>query len=129
MSIAGDLETLEIFIFKCQNIGKKKERKFYFIPKQRNNLIEMIEIVDEAFLIMNKNLENGPNQVDIKSALEKEERAINKLRDKLRNSHLKSIENNDYSIQSGLIYSDLYSSLEKVGDHIINVSEGVNGQV
>ena len=95
---------------------RKKERKFYFIPKQRNNLIEMIEIVDEAFLIMNKNLENGPNQVDIKSALEKE-RAINKLRDKLRNSHLKSIENNDYSIQ----WVNLFRSIQlsrKVGDHM-----------
>ena len=71
MSIAGDLENIgDIYFQMSKTLERKKERKFYFIPKQRNNLIEMIEILDEAFLIMNKNLENGPNQY-IKSALEK----------------------------------------------------------
>jgi Na+/phosphate symporter len=32
-------------------------------------------------------------------------------------------------MNSGMIYSDLFSSLEKVGDHVINVSEAVAGKI
>jgi phosphate:Na+ symporter len=35
----------------------------------------------------------------------------------------------DYNMKSGMIYSDLFSSLEKVGDHVINVSEAVAGEI
>ncbi|HNR56771.1 MAG TPA: hypothetical protein PKJ19_16505, partial [Flavobacteriales bacterium] len=44
-------------------------------------------------------------------------------------SHLKSIEAGDYNVKSGLIYNDLFSSCEKVGDHVINVSEALAGEV
>ena len=36
MSIAGDLENIEIFIFKCpKNIGKKKGKKILFYSKTK----------------------------------------------------------------------------------------------
>ena len=129
LSIAGDLEDIgDIYFQMSKTLERKKEGKIYFIPKQRNNILKMIENIDSAFSTMVSNLEKGPIKVNVNEAIEKE-KAINEFRDKLRNAHLKSVEKNDYSIQSGLIYSDLYSSLEKVGDHIINVSEGINGQV
>ena len=42
---------------------------------------------------------------------------------------LKSIEQGDYNIQSGLIYNDLFASCEKAGDHIINVTEALAGKI
>jgi len=43
---------------------------------------------------------------------------------------LTTIENSaDFNINSALIYSNIFSSFEKVGDHIINVSEAVAGEV
>jgi phosphate:Na+ symporter len=38
------------------------------------------------------------------------------------------MEKGDYNAQSGLIYSNIFSSIERVGDHIINVSEAASGQ-
>ena len=32
-------------------------------------------------------------------------------------------------MESGMIYADLIDSLEKIGDHIMNVSEGAAGKV
>ena len=37
--------------------------------------------------------------------------------------------NNDYNINSAVVYSNLFSSLERVGDHILNVSESIVGEI
>ena len=53
---------------------------------------------------------------------------INKLRDKLRADYLATIEGQEFNIRSGIIYTDLVYSCEKVGDHIINVTEALTGR-
>ena len=129
MSIAGDLEDIgDIYFQMSKTIGKKIQEKIYLIPEQRNNLLKMLNKVDKAFNIMNDNLENGSKNFSLGNAYEIENE-INLFRDELRNSHLKGIEKNEYSVKSGLIYSDLFFSCEKIGDHIINVSEGLKGEV
>ena len=57
------------------------------------------------------------------------EKEINKLRNKIRKEHLVNIETGEYNFASGIIYNDLFSSAERLGDHIINVSEAVAGEV
>ena len=86
----------------------------------------MFELLDQAFDIMIDNLNNTYNQVSTIKANDVESK-INKFRNSLRKEHLKSIEQGDYKIESGMIYTDLYSSCEKMGDHIINVTEAITG--
>ena len=43
--------------------------------------------------------------------------------------HFKNIESAEYGFQNGMIYNDLFSSLEKVGDHVINVNEAIAGKI
>jgi phosphate:Na+ symporter len=42
---------------------------------------------------------------------------------------LENAEKGEYKFQSGILYNDIFSSCEKIGDHIINVSEAVAGEV
>ena len=56
------------------------------------------------------------------------EQEIDETRDKLRKKHLKSIEKQEYNYKSGLIYNNLFSSIEKIGDYVLSVSEYVSGQ-
>jgi phosphate:Na+ symporter len=49
------------------------------------------------------------------------------LRNKLRKEYLKKIEKGEMPIQTGMIYNNLIHSLEKVGDHIFNISEAIVG--
>ena len=129
MSIAGDLENIgDIYFQMSKTIDKKIQEKIYLIPEQRNNLLKMLDMVNNAFNIMNTNLEKGANNIIIEDAYDMENK-INSYRDKLRNNHLKSIEKNEYSVKSGLIYSDLFFNCEKIGDHIINVNEGLKGEI
>jgi phosphate:Na+ symporter len=104
------------------------DERLWFTPEQRQHLLEMLDLLENAFQVMHRNLDADPDQVSLDEAVEAEQR-INSERDKLRRTHLKSIEAGDYNVKSGLIYNDLFSSCEKVGDHLINVSEAMAGEM
>ena len=77
---------------------------------------------------MLKNLESDYGTELMESSVEKE-KEINELRNELRIAHLKDMQNKNYSFKGGMVYNDIFSSCEKIGDHIINVSEAVAGEI
>jgi len=127
LSATNDLERIgDIFYTMAKSLEKKNDAKIWFDQNQRSAISELNVIVDEAFDIMLENLKAGYGNVKIDKAVAKE-KEINEFRDKLRKKHLKSIEKGDYHARAGLVYSNLFSSLERIGDHIINVSEAASG--
>jgi len=128
-SIANDLERIgDIYYQMSLNLTRKQEEKIWFLPEQRQGLIEMSELIDRAFKKMASNFDRTVDKVDIKGA-EEIEGLINEKRNELRNIHLQGLQNEDYNMRSGLIYNDLFSSYERIGDHIINVSEALAGKI
>jgi len=129
LSIVNDLERIgDIFYQMSKTLERKEEEKIWFTPEQRNNVIKILSKVDEAFEIMLKNLESDYGTEPMESAVEKE-KEINELRNELRIAHLKDMQNKNYSFKGGMVYNDIFSSCEKIGDHIVNVSEGVAGEI
>jgi phosphate:Na+ symporter len=125
MSIASSLERIgDVFYQMSVTVKRKEKDKIWFSPDQRQNLLKILKLLDEAFDIMLSNLVVSSEKIDLKAAILKEAQ-IDKLRDKLRSRHFQDVENHEYNIKSGIIYSDLFFSCEKVGDHIINVSEAL----
>lgn len=125
LGVVTDLERIGDINYQMSiGINRKNDNKIYFTPQQRENLLEMYQVVEKAISEMESNLNSDYRAVSISKANEYET-AINQMRDKLRKEHILSTEKAEYNIQSGLIYSDLFASLEKVGDHVINVSEAI----
>lgn len=125
MSITSSLERIgDVFYQMSVTVKRKEKEKIWFSPEQRQNLQAMLTLLDEAFEIMVQNLKSSDEQINLIEALRKE-REIDELRDKLRSRHFEDIEKHEYNIKSGIIYSDLFFSCEKIGDHIINVSEAL----
>lgn len=124
LNITTDLERIgDIFFQMAKTLERKDGNKIYFTPEQREGLNEMLKLVTEAFDIMNHNLNSEYGSISLDSAIAKE-REINQMRDQLREMLHQEIGAGAHS-ENALIFSDMFSSLEKVGDHIINVSEHV----
>ena len=129
LSIVNDLERIgDIFFQMSLIIERKSEEKIYFTPEQRENLIQMYVLLDKAFDAMQRNLNVDKKEVDLSAAREIEAE-INGYRDKLRTEHLQNMEVGKYHVKSGMVYSEMFSLCEKIGDHIINVSEGASGLI
>jgi len=54
------------------------------------------------------------------------ENKINDMRKRFRNSHLRGMMDGDFSVDAGMLFTDILSSFEKIGDHLINVHDSIN---
>lgn len=125
--IVNDLERLgDIFFQMSKVIERKNEQKNYFLPEQRESLMKMFALLDKSFEVMVNNLNADWETLTIDEALEAEI-AINQKRDEMRNEHLENMGSPGYNMESGMAFNNLFSSCEKAGDHIINVTEAITG--
>ena len=129
LSITNDLERIgDIYYQMSKTIERKDDSKIYFLPEQRENLNNMLDATEKAFTEMNTNLNSEYGHISLDNA-KKYEREIDQIRNNLRKSYLEQAEKGEFKFQTGIMYNDLFSSCEKVGDHIINVSEAVAGEI
>jgi len=122
------IDEIESIADCCYNImrtlNRKRESKATFTQDQRNNINHIFELVEQALETMNDNIELGYKHIKLEKAQGIEDK-INDLRNELKKEHLKNIEKNKYSYLSGIYYNDIFCESEKMGDHIINVSESI----
>ncbi|MFH2140953.1 MAG: Na/Pi cotransporter family protein [Bacteroidota bacterium] len=105
-----------------RTLKRKKLEKIWFSQDLRDNTNKMISLVDKALDVMIANLELDYEKVDIEEASLLEDR-INEFRDQLKKGNEDGLKNKDYKYNASVIYSDIFSYCETMGDHIINVSE------
>ncbi len=130
LNICNDLERIgDIYFQISKSLERKIEEKAYFLPEQRKNINDMIAVVDKAFAIMVKNL-NAPSYDTVtKEEAAAAEKEINAMRNKLREHNNGRIGNEDYNSKTAMIYNNVFSSMERAGDHIINVTESITGEI
>jgi phosphate:Na+ symporter len=124
-NIINDIESVSDSNYNlAKTMRRKRKANIWFNQEIRDNLNTMFDMADEAYQVMIHNLETGYANINLGPAYEAEEK-INQFRNKLRKQHLKNVEEVKYKYQAGVIYNDLFSEAEKLGDYIINVSEAI----
>jgi phosphate:Na+ symporter len=65
------------------------------------------------------------NSIDEAKLVLGRECQINTLRDRLKDNHVKRLEQRQCHVLSGVVFLDIISNLEKIGDHLNNVAQAV----
>jgi len=78
---------------------------------------------------MNHNL-NLPtyDDVSLNKCYELEDE-INVQRNSMRSYNQEHLGNDSYNVNSAMVFTNLFSSLERVGDHIVNINESAAGEI
>ena len=124
--IIGELESLgDSGEAISRLLQRKKEHEKVFDELMIKRIHEMLDVMQNAYTIMNTNLKT-PILTDISNAYQAEDE-INKMRDRLREEHLKNMEHKSYDYTAGVYYFDLIQELETMGDFMINISQALVG--
>ncbi|MFT5969839.1 MAG: phosphate:Na+ symporter [Flavobacteriales bacterium] len=127
LSILNDLERVGDICYQISiGLDRKREQKLFFTPENRESLNEIFVLVEKASVMMVENLKKPESEVSLEAAKSLED-DINQCRNTLREAHLVNLEKGEYKIQLGMIYHDIIHSMEKIGDHLINVTEAIKG--
>lgn len=129
LNVIKDLEKIGDILYEmARNIRSKHEQKIWFDQEQRADIQKMIELLNEAFDIMLSNLRREEWEVNLEKARSQEER-IDQRASELHGKYLEHVQSGEKNIMGWLIYNDLLSSCETVGNHVLNVSERMMGKV
>ncbi|WP_035661573.1 Na/Pi cotransporter family protein [Halalkalibacter akibai] len=92
--------------------------------------IEDLKEMSELTLSTLKEAIQALEQIDgdlARSVLEKEEK-IDKMERKLRKQHIQRVNEGKCSGSAGIVFVDIVSNLERIGDHSVNIAEAVIGE-
>lgn len=105
-------------------INRRNDQNVVFPEDLTNKLKHMFTLIDETLNVMCTNLAMEYKSVNAKKAYELE-KAINDYRTILKQEHLLSIEEKRYDYSIGILYNDMFSECEKIGDYAINVTQAI----
>jgi phosphate:Na+ symporter len=119
------IDDMESIADSCTNIlnvvERKRAKKIEFPEPVNNNIMLMLNMVQESLDIMVTMLTHD-DELPL-SMSQETEKEINNFRDILKSEHLDNLEKGIYNYDAGIIYNDIISQCERIGDYAFNVVE------
>ena len=119
------IDDIESIADSCMNIlnvvERKRSKKIEFPEPINNNIQLMLNMVQESLDIMVTMLTHD-EQLPL-SMSQDTEKEINNYRDILKSEHLDNLEKGVYHYDAGILYNDIISQCERIGDFAFNVVE------
>lgn len=120
----GDFERISDHAVNILQVAEEIERKKVKFSEEAHAGLEvmtsaLIEIINNATMAFIN------NDVNLAAKVEPLEQVIDRLRDKLKEAHVRRLTNGECTIELGFIFSDLITNIERVSDHCSNIAIGV----
>jgi phosphate:Na+ symporter len=125
LEIANDVERIGDHCMNLVLLAERRwEKKFTFSEETQEQLNDMMDSVT-AFLAATEAYvtPGGSGSLAEVKVLESK---INKLRDQSRKSHAKRMQAGDVNVREGLIFLDMMTNMEKIGDYCYNVCSALH---
>lgn len=106
---------------------RKMEKKLPFTDDAINELRLMWNELNSMMIETEEALRKNDSQ--IAENVLKREMSINKFQEDLKRAHVQRLNNGDCNMLSGIVFIDFVDNLEKIGDHLTNVAQGVIGEM
>ena len=106
-------------------IRRKYEQRIEFTDEAVKGIDEIASKVREFLVLLNENI--TIRNKDIITDSKFLEDRIDELRSELRKGHVNRLNEGVCDVNAGLIFIDMLSKLEKIGDHAFNVAESISG--
>lgn len=107
-------------------LAKRYDQKIELTDGAKKDLTDIAEKVSAFIALIKTNL-NEPTETIMVSAKQIED-SINTMRKIMRKGHIERLNSGDSPVISGLIYIDMLTSFEKMGDHAYNVAQVLAGE-
>ncbi|MBU4479441.1 MAG: Na/Pi cotransporter family protein, partial [Candidatus Omnitrophica bacterium] len=115
----------------AENLMELSERKISlglpFSPDAQKELQEMFSYIQKMGDITIRSLDTDSVD-DAKMVLDLENR-VNKLTQQLRENHINRLSRGRCTVLSGIVFLDMISNFEKIGDHLTNIAQAVSGKL
>ncbi len=122
ISIASHLESIgDIYLNISRSLLARKMQKAYFTQSMRNRITKMNETVKQAMDLMVENLKDSTKLNSLEKVLELENQ-INRMHEDFFQEYLEKSEKGKIPFRSGLFYNQLIDEMERLGNHLKNIS-------
>jgi len=117
----GDFERISDYgVSVLLSAEELKEKELELSEGAKEELNQMMMAVGEILDAAYNSFVN--NDLELASKVEPLEGIVDRLKDTLRNNHIKRLQQGECTIELGFIWSDLLNDLERVSDHCSNIA-------
>lgn len=105
---------------------RKSEGNFSFSPAAMDDIKTISEELKKFLGFVIEGMKNRDKEI-LPKAYDFESR-IDKMEDAMRDAHISRLNSGDCGVEPGLIFADMLTNFEKIGDHSYNIAEAVVGR-
>ena len=121
LKVIGDLERIsDHAVDLVESAEEMQAKKLTFTDAAVTELKNMTSAIDEILALTMAAFADG----DMEAALNVEplEQIIDALKEKLRSGHIRRLQQGQCSIETGFVWSDILTTLERTSDHCSNIA-------
>ncbi len=124
----NDLERVGDHAVNISELAQRKiEQKLPLKGKEIEDLQKLVRIINSMFENTMEALSN--DNIESARKILKKEKKINYLQVELKELHIRKVKKGKYNYLASIVYNDFVDNMEKIGDHLTNIAQGVLRQL